>query len=149
MIARSAAAKLLCGCLLVVVTALPAAAEETKIWSALVLATNAKAPKAPPAELAPFAGKLRVFGYNQFEIIGSHTEKVDDESNSWLLPSDDFFLGVKSQKGGNGEQLLDLKFYQNKRLLVETKARLGPRSPLFIRGPQYGQGRLIVVLLVR
>lgn len=142
--------RLLLACVLALASASTARAGD-EIWSALVLATNVPSPKALPVTLAPFGSKLGVFGYNQFEIIGSHTETLhDDDTSHWLLPSDDFYLGVESRPGRAAhEHLLNLQFYQGKRLLVETNTRIGPHSPLFIRGPLYGLGQLIIVLLVR
>ncbi len=120
------------------------------IWSGLVLATNEAKPTAPPAELAKFAGRLRnFFGYNQFELIGSHTETIDDPSERWLVPSKSFFLCVKMKEGEGGVHLLTLKLYQEKKLLVETQAQLGSESPLFIRGPLYGEGQLLIVLSMK
>ena len=124
-------------------------ARDPVVWSALVLATNNPAPHEPAAELAPLAGKLKnVFGYNQFEVIGSHSEKMDNAQERWLLPSKSFFLHVSSQKVSDAEYLLRLQLYQDKRMLVETKANLSSQSPLFIRGPLYADGQLIIVLLL-
>jgi hypothetical protein len=129
---------------------LGSASAEDSIWGALVLATNEKEPAAPPTELAPFAKSMRnVFGYNQFEVIGSHTQKVEDPDGSWLIPSKRFCLRVKIRKSGQGQHLLTLLLYQEQKLLVGTRARLGDRSPLFIRGPLYGPGQLIIVLSVK
>ncbi len=125
-----------------------------KIWTAVVLATNASAPKDPPAELRDIAPRLkRVFGYSQFELIGSAAEKIDDGTENWLVPSQTFWLSVKARrslsKEARGGYLLNLELFQNKRPLLETEAKLAPGSPLFIRGPQYGNGQLIIVLQVQ
>jgi hypothetical protein len=125
-----------------------------KIWSALVVATNAASPKDAPAELREFAPRLkRIFGYNQFELVGSATEIIDDKIESWLVPSQNFYLGVKARramsKEARGGYLLNLQLFQDKRPLVDTEAKLAPGSPLFIRGPQYGKGQLIIVLQVQ
>jgi hypothetical protein len=125
------------------------AAEQESVWSALVLATKSDKAAPIPKPLAPFAKKLAVFGYNQFEIVGSHTQEIDSPESRWLLPSEDFYLGVTSRKEEPGKHRLHLQFYQGKRLLVETDARVGEGSPLFIRGPLYGNGQLIVVVVVR
>ena len=130
------------------------AAVNDRIWSALVVATNAAAPKDPPAELREFAPQLkRVFGYNQFELIGNATEIIDDKVESWLVPSQNFWLGVKARrcisKEARGGYLLNLQLFHDKRPLVDTEAKLAPGSPLFIRGPQYGKGQVIIVLQVQ
>lgn len=125
-----------------------------KIWSALVVATNVANPKPAPAELQEYAPRMkRVFGYNQFELAGSTTQEINDRSESWLVPSKTFWLGLKARralsKEAQGGYLLSLQLFQDKRPLVDTEAKLAPGSPLFIRGPQYGKGQLIIVLQVQ
>ena len=130
------------------------AAAVDKIWSAVVLATNPPAPKDPPPELREFAARLkRVFGYSQFELIGAAAEKIDEQNESWLVPSQSFWLSVKARramaKEARGGYLLNLQLFHDKRPLLETEAKLAPGSPLFIRGPEYGHGQLIIVLQVQ
>jgi hypothetical protein len=124
------------------------------IWSALVLATNAASPDPAPAELREFAPRLkRVFGYNQFELIGSASNEIGDRAESWLVPSQSFWFGLKARravsKETRGGYLLSLQLFQDKRPLVDTEVKLAPGSPLFIRGPEYGKGQLIIVLQVQ
>ena len=130
-----------------------AVAGTDKIWSAVILATNSATPKDAPPELAEFAPRLkRIFGYTQYEIIGATTETIDEKSESWLVPSRNFWLQVKSHrlasKDARGTYLLNLQFFQDNRPILETEAKLAPGSPLFIRGPQYGAGQVIIVLQV-
>ena len=128
---------------------MPGQAATDTIWSALVLGTNSEQPKRIPQALEPYAPMLtRVFGYNAFEVIGQHSESIANSQAQWLLPSKHFFLRVASQRIKGSEHKLDLSLYQDKQLLVETTARLGTHSPLVIRGPLYGQGQLIILLVV-
>lgn len=135
--------------------AAPAAARKRdKVWSALVFATNASEPKAPPAELREFAPRLRrIFGYNQFELAGSAAKPIDDDGESWLVPSNNFWLGVRARravsKEARGGYLLNVQLYQDHRPIVDTEAKLAPGSPLFIRGPACGNGQLIIALQVQ
>src|SRR5687767_13844226 len=49
-----------------------------RIWSAVLIASNVTSPKTMPAELRPIAGRLqRVFGYNQFEIVGRDDAPIE------------------------------------------------------------------------
>jgi len=105
-------------------------------------------------ELREFAPRLkRIFGYNQFEIVGKATEVIDELAESWLVPSPVFQFSVKARhapsKEARGGYLLDLRFFQENRPFVDTEAKLAPNSPLFIRGPQYGKGQVIIVLQVQ
>ena len=125
----------------------PAALADERIWSALVLATNAKSPKPPAPELDRFSRKVeRFFGYNQLQLIGSATKSVEADCEKWLVPSQNFWLNVKAKQMDEGGYLLDLVLFHDKQRLVETKAKLGTGRPLIIRGPMYGEGQLLIVL---
>ena len=131
---------------------LPAKAED-KIWTAVVLATNAAAPKETPKELRDSLPKLkRVFGYNQFEVIGSASDKIEDGSQLRLTPTQSFWIQAKARratsKEARGGYLLSLQLFNEKRQLVDTEARLAPGSPLFIRGPEYGKGQIVFALMI-
>ena len=126
---------------------------EDKIWTAVVLATNAASPKETPKELRDSLPKLkRVFGYNQFEVIGSASEKIEHGSELRLTPTQSFWLQAKARratsKEARGGYLLSLQLFNEKRQLVDTEARLAPGSPLFIRGPEYGKGQIVFALMI-
>lgn len=98
-----------------------------------------------PTELAPFAPRLaKIFGYEQFEILGSATKVMDGQTERWLVPTQNFWVGAKASRQAGG-YLLDLEFFHDKRRILETRAKLGPKSPLFVRGPMHARGQLIVV----
>ena len=130
----------------------PGAMAQEKVWSAVVLASKLKdgqrvAVVAP--ELVPFVAKLsKFFGYDQFEVLGSTTKSMDGQTESWLVPTPNFWVGAKATREGE-KFLLNLEFYHDKRLLLETVAVLGPKSPLFIRGPMHARGQLLVVFEVK
>jgi hypothetical protein len=133
-------------------TAAPAG--QDTIWSGVVIATNVASPKPPPPELREFAGRLkRVFGYNQFELFGSASKPIGNRTENWLVPSQNFWLSVHARramaKEARGGYLLNLELFQDRRPLVDTEAKLAPGSPLFIRGPMYGNGQVIIVLQVQ
>ena len=125
---------------------------DEKVWSAVVLASKTKKgerPKAPPAELAPFAAKLaNFFGYDQFEILGSAMKAMDGQSERWLVPTQNFWLSARAEREHRGYRM-HLEFFHDKRRLLETDARVGPTSPLFIRGPMHARGQLLVVFEVK
>jgi hypothetical protein len=129
---------------------LPAVARVTPvIWSGLVLATNDPHPAAVPSHLEKYGDKLKnVFGYNQLELIGEYAEKMDDRNERWLIPSKDFSLSVKAEDNSGGKYPMKIALFQNQRRLAQFDTRLSAESPLFIRGPQYGGGQLIIVLHV-
>lgn len=126
------------------------AAAEESIWSALVVARNAEHPKEPSPELARFQTRLKnVFGYNEFAVIARYSQVMDDPTERWIILSKVFYLRVAANNAGQNTYLLHLELFQGERMLVETHAKLGRQSPLFIRGPMRGDGQLIIVLLVK
>lgn len=134
--------------LLLLLSLAAVAGAEDRVWSAVVLASNAPRgglPMPAPTELAPFAPRLaKIFGYEQFEILGSATKVMDGQTERWLVPTQNFWVGAKASRQAGG-YLLDLEFFHDKRRILETRAKLGPKSPLFVRGPMHARGQLIVV----
>jgi len=127
-----------------------AASAPDKIWSGVVLATNAESPAAPVEELVLIDEKLKtIFGYNQFELVGRHVELMDDPSERWLIPSKIFCLRVATKRGGGKTYLLKLQLFQRTKMLAEFDAKVTAQSPLVIRGPLCGKGQLLFVLMVR
>jgi hypothetical protein len=129
------------------------AIKHDKIWSAVIVATNVEKPKEAPTELREFVPRLKkIFGYNQFELAGSATEEIDELTENWLLPSPVFPLSVTARpmvsQEARGGYLLNLKVFQGKQHLVDTEVKLAPGSPLFIKGPLYGKGQIIIALKV-
>ncbi|MGB8353216.1 MAG: hypothetical protein WCD79_04960 [Chthoniobacteraceae bacterium] len=130
----------------------PASRADETVWSGLVLATTVEHPAEAPLELKKYAGQLKdIFGYNQYQLMGQHVEVMDSPSEHWLIPSKDFSLCVTARKaskpGFNYRLKLDL--FQEKKLLAGMEGRLSGQNLLFIRGPAYGDGQLIIVLVVK
>lgn len=126
---------------------------EDRLWSAVLIANNAASPKDPPAELKPVVGRLkRLFGYNQFEVLGAETRSLGDGAEQEFKPGKQFSLKIKARrasvKEARGGYLLNLELYQEKRALVDTVAMIAPESPLFFRGPLHARGQIIIVLQV-
>jgi hypothetical protein len=123
-----------------------------KVWSAVVLASEMKKgtqPTVVPPELAPFVQKLsKFFGYDQFEILGSATKVMDGQNEHWLVPTKNFWVCAKTTREDGGYRL-NMEFFHDKRSLLKTEAMLGPKSPLFIRGPVHARGQLIFVFEVK
>ena len=53
-----------------------------------------------------------------------------------------FSFQVDSRGEKADAYVLNLKLFQEQKLLLETKAKLSKASPLVIRGPQVGDGQL-------
>jgi hypothetical protein len=142
----------LCLTLLALAAVAFTARADDKVWCGVILANNPKhgeAAKDPPPEIAPYVKKLvKVFNCEQFELIGSATKAMDNQTERWLVPTQNFWVGAHATRVADGYQL-KLQFYHDKRLLVETEAKLGLGSPLFVRGPEGDRGQIILVFEVR
>jgi hypothetical protein len=121
------------------------------VWSGLVIANNVAQPNPVPPELTRMESTLKeLFGYNQFKVIGQSRKSLVTGSEDWLAQSKYFSLHVDSKEGSDRTgYLLDLKLFQEKNLLLETEAKLSKASPLVIRGPQVGDGQLLLLLVVQ
>ena len=119
------------------------------VWSGLVIATNVENADEIPPELIRIEGELKaLFGYNQFKIIGQSTKTLVTGSEDWLASSKYFALHVDSKGETSNGYLLNLKLLQEKKLLLETEATLS-KHPLVIKGPQVGNGQLLLVLVLQ
>lgn len=120
------------------------------VWSGLVIANNVAQPDKIPPELNRIEGTLKtLFGYNQFKVIGQSRKTLVTGSEDWLASSKYFSLHVDSKVETDAGYLLNLKLFQEKNLLLETEAKLSKASPLVIKGPQVGDGQLLLVLVVQ
>jgi len=120
------------------------------VWSGLVMANNVPEPDEVPAELQHIEAKLKAwFGYNQFKVIGQSHKTLVTGSEDWLAASKYFSLHVDSKGETDGGYLLNLKLFQEKSVLLEAEAKLSKASPLVIKGPQVGDGQLLIVLIVQ
>lgn len=121
---------------------------QPELWGALVY--GSKEGKKISKELKEDAPDLKeVFGYESFELLGQESRRVEGSEDRWLIPGRDFSLLLQAKGIKKSGYTLGLKLFQDKKLLVETEARVVEGSPLFIRGPLYRDGQLIIVLAVR
>jgi hypothetical protein len=120
------------------------------VWSGLVMGNNVPEPTPLPAELNRFEGTLKeLFGYNQYQIIGQSRKSLSGSEDEWSASSRYFSLQVTSRPAGSSTHQLNLQLVQEQKLLLATEAKLSRRSPLVIRGPQVGDGQLILLLVLQ
>ncbi|SRR5712691_9925732 len=121
-----------------------------KVWSGLVVATNAAQPRPAPAEVHQLDRTLRqTFGYNQFEVIGQSRKALQSGQANWLAVSKHFSLHVDPRGVSSNGYRVNLQLFQDRQLLLETDATLSKSSPLVIKGPQIGAGQLLLLLVVQ
>ena len=119
------------------------------VWSGLVMASNAPEPTPIPAELNRFESTLKqLFGYNQYQVIGQSRNTLGKGEDDWRATSKYFALQVSSKPAASAAYRLNLQLFQQDKLLLETEAELTKKKPLVIRGPQVGEGQLVLLLVM-
>jgi len=129
---------------------LPQLPAEDNIWAALVLSTNENPPREVPRKLQDFAPAIKdVFGYNSLYLLGQKKQPISAWSSDWLVPSSDFFFHITSLEQEPACYRVLIELFRGKSLLLTAEVRLARNAPLFIRGPLWGQGQLVLLLEVR
>jgi hypothetical protein len=121
------------------------------VWSGLVMANNVAHPEETPMELRRIEETLKeLFGYNQFTVIGQSKNSLVTGSEDWAATSKYFSLHVDSKEGNDKTGYrVNLKLFQENNLLLEWEAKLSKASPIVIKGPQVGDGQLLLLLVVQ
>lgn len=118
-----------------------------RVWGGVILATNNPHPGQPPERVRRYAEKLHhIFGYNQFEVVGESSERLDQPDERWLVPTKDFAISIRKNSAPGQHLPTRIALFQHRRRLAEFESHLSPDSPLFIRGPLYDRGQLVIVL---
>ena len=131
----------------------PDAKQDGKIWGALFFATDGKVKEA--SESTPEAKAIierlgKAFEEKHYQLLGEHTQAIFSEYESWVVPSKDIFLKIDSKgpaKKGKGINL-HLQLWRDKNVLLKTDVVLRD-TPIFIRGPKWGDGYLIMAIELR
>ena len=134
-------------------TANPDAKQDGKIWGALYFATDneIKETKESTPEAKAVVERLsKAFEEKNYQLLGEHTQAIFSEYESWVVPSKDIFLKIDSKgpaKEGMGINL-HLQLWRDKNVLLKTDVILRD-TPIFIRGPKWGDGYLIMAIELR
>ena len=107
----------------------------------------------PPPLLAHVASEElgdrlhKVFGFRHYQLVKSDRIDLNRTWSQWFIPRKDFFLNLRALKPQTDEpRLIDYEIYQDGFILAKGKYEPGEGTPLFINGPDFKGGRLILVL---
>ncbi len=127
---------------------------EDKLWIGLVIADNStkegtvRVGNRWPAALTGREKQLqKIFGYRHFQLVGQAQGLIKTGEEDWLVPSNQFYLKVDAKRPIPEGYLINLQLWQGTKQLVETDVKLSRTTPLYIRGPQVGEGQLIIALV--
>jgi hypothetical protein len=119
-----------------------------KVWVGLYLAENEPPP--PGMVLAP--EKLHhqlheVFGFRYYVLKQAQEVELRNEWEQWFVPRTDFFIRLEPlRKVEDRPRLIDYEIYKDGFIVAKGKYEPREGTPLFINGPDFHRGRLILVL---
>lgn len=148
---------------LAVMIALPASAVDdpgrARIGAVTVTvyhATNgdpkAAGPKAKtvPAATAERLGKEQRLRYKHYRLLGQETQPLLRSYESWaqpLKPSDEILVRFEAQgRPSRKIAVVDLELWLARKKIIKTDARLLGDRPLYVLGPEWRGGRLIITV---
>jgi hypothetical protein len=124
---------------------------EEKVWVGLYLAENGQPPVG--TELAPekLGHRLReVFGFKHYELVKEEGLELGGEWEQWFVPRRDFFIRVNPLPRQPGEpRQIDYEIYKDGFIVAKGKYEPHRDTPLFINGPDFHEGRLLLVVEAR
>jgi len=87
---------------------------------------------------------VKLFGYQRYERLGSAAATVPQGGEAMIQPTWAFEMKVRSDS--TTKNLYHYELFQEKKHLLGGKFIPKDRIPFIIRGPQYNQGILILVI---
>jgi hypothetical protein len=125
-----------------------AATAGDKVRIALYLGTNA--PNVHEDRLAPEKLHHRlhaVFGFKHYELIKGEDIELRHEWEQWFVPRRDFFMRVLPLPHEPGEpRMCDFEIYKDGFFVAKGRFEAREDTPLFVNGPDFQDGRFILVL---
>lgn len=113
---------------------------------------KAAGPKARDVD-AETAGRLRLdarLRFSHYRLLGADTQPLLRSYESWaqpLKPSDELLVRFEAQGRPTVDSaVLDLELWLARKKVVKTDARLERERPLFLLGPEWRGGRLIIAV---
>ena len=121
-----------------------------QVWSCLLFGSNAGKSFELPARLSGYDARLRQgLGYSSYRVIAQRETAVEDKHDNLLVAAGDIQVVLKNlSRAADGKYLVRLLFLQGTEQVMETQARVSQGSPLFIRGPDWRDGQIIIVVMV-
>jgi hypothetical protein len=120
------------------------------VWGCLLYASNSPAPVQTPGRLNRYDKKLeQETGFSSLQTLGENqTQFAAGRSGVLTFPGDLRITVTSISRGPDGKILVGLELFRGEKQLLLTQAKLNQGSPLFIRGPAWRQGELIIAVVV-
>lgn len=132
----------------------PVGAVGESVWGCLLYASNQraveKAPNQIPTRIRGYDERLeRLLGYASLQTLGQGETIVEPNALSSIVFHGNIrieLIGLTRQPGEHF--LVGLRLFHGDHQLIETQAKVTRGSPLFIRGPLWRDGQLVVAVMV-
>ena len=86
--------------------------------------------------------------FSHYRALGADTQAIFRSYENWaqpLKPSDEILVRFENRNQPIGDEIsLDLELWLAKKKILKTDAALRPGVPLFVLGPKWRGGRLII-----
>jgi hypothetical protein len=122
----------------------------TRAWGCLLYASNSGRTVELPPRLDAYVVPLRrSLGYSNYRVISQHETVLINQPRNLLVSAGDIQVILTSLSvAPDGKYLVGLLFVEGTKELMEAQAKVGLGSPLFIRGPDWREGQIIIVFMV-
>jgi hypothetical protein len=123
-------------------------------WGCLLYASNdrdtEKAETQVPARLRNYDERLeKLLGYASIQTLGQGETVVEPDKPSSIVFHGNIRVELTGLTRQSGEHfLVVLRLFRKDHQIIETQASVTRGSPLFIRGPLWRSGQLIVAVMV-
>jgi len=124
------------------------------VWGCLLYASNDRAAEKAtmqiPARIRDYDERLeKLLGYASIQTLGQGETVVAPDSPSSIVFHGNIRVELTGLTRQPGEHfLVVLRLFQKDHQLIETQANVTRGSPLFIRGPLWRSGQLVVAVMV-
>jgi hypothetical protein len=117
----------------------------------LLYATNDGTPSTIPPGLAKYDRKLpKALGYSHLRVLADGRTATDSQGHRFLIFTSDLKILLKDlSHDKDDDYLVGLQLFQGGQSLLETQVKVSRGSPIFIRGPEWRDGQLIVAVMVK
>jgi hypothetical protein len=124
------------------------------VWGCLLYASNDRAAEKAgtqiPAQIQNYDERLeKLLGYASIQTLGQGETVVEPDKPSSIVFHGNIRVELTGLTRQPGEHfLVVLRLFRKDHQLIETQASVTRGSPLFIRGPLWRSGQLIVAVMV-
>jgi hypothetical protein len=88
--------------------------------------------------------------FKHYRLLGTDTKELFRSYENWaepVKPSDEIMVRFEAQSDPSPDQaLLDLELWLGRKKIVKTDIQLAPDKPLWVRGPEWRKGHLIIAV---